>query len=335
MKKFIYLACTVLFTACATTTKMDSTQAQEDTAPVAEPMVSVSDGVLDRSKPPLPGPAPEIQLGTYESFTLENGMKVFVVENHKLPRVAFSLLLDVDPILEGDKAGYISTAGDLLSRGTTSRTKAELDEEVDFIGASLSSSAGGVFGSSLTKHQDKVLELMSDVLLNPSFPQSELDKIKKETISGLQANKEDANAIAQNVRGVLRYGKDHPYGELITEKTVANITLEDCKKYYHTYFKPNIAYMGIVGDINKAEAEVLVKKYFGEWKSGEVPKHNYLAPEAPAKTTVAMVDRPQSVQSVVNITYPIILKPGEPDVIKARVMNTILGGGFSSNWMQN
>jgi len=102
----------------------------------------------------------------------------------------------------------------------------------------------------LTKHRDKVLELMADVTLRPSFPEDELEKIKTETISGLQANKEDASAIASNVRSVLRYGKDHPYGELITEETVARIDLDACRQYYQTYFKPNIAYLAIVGDIN-------------------------------------------------------------------------------------
>jgi len=337
MKIRIYHCLLVLWLAgCATTqttSRVDDQSVQQAVEPQATP-VTQSSG-LDRSVVPPPGPAPEIQLGAYESFTLDNGLKVFVVENHKLPRVSFSLVLDLDPILEGDNAGYISTAGQLLTRGTSTRSKAELDEEVDFIGASLSSSSSGVFASSLSKHVDKLLELMSDVLLNPAFSNDELNKIKKETISGLQANKEDADAIAGNVRSALRYGKDHPYGELITEETVSRIDLEACKKYYSSYFKPNVAYLAIVGDINRDQAQQLVNKYFGEWESGEVAKHNYDTPTAPTTTQVAMVDRPQSVQSVINITYPVNLKPGHPDVVKARVMNTILGGGFSSNLMQN
>jgi len=292
-------------------------------------------GQLDRSIVPGPGPAPEIKLGDYESFQLDNGLKVFVVENHKLPRVAFSLVLDIDPILEGENAGYISMAGQLLRRGTTNRTKQQLDEEIDFIGASLSTSSGGVSGSSLKKHTDKLLNLMADVVLNPSFPQDELVKIKENTLSGLAAQKEDPGSIAAVVEDVLLFGKSHPYGETVTEETVANITLEMCKEYYQTYFRPNVTYLAVVGDITKTEAETLVKKYFGQWKMKEVPTHTYAKPEAPKQTKVAIVDREASVQSVVKVGYPIELKKGSEDVIKVSVMNTILGGSFISRLNHN
>jgi len=116
---------------------------------------------------------------------------------------------------------------------------------------------------------------------------------------------------------------------------VQNIDRASVIGFYQTYFKPNIAYMAIVGDINRKEAQKLIKKYFGNWERGEVPKNIFKVPEAPSKTLVAMVDRPQSVQSIINVSYPVNLKPGSEDAIKARVMNTILGGGFSSNLMQN
>ncbi len=336
MKNILYqLIISMLLVSCATT-KTTSSLDNTDDPGVSNVIKNTTVDLLDRSVRPEPGPAPEIQLGKPEMFTLSNGLKVFVVENHKLPRVAFSLVLDLDPIFEGDKAGYISTAGQLMSRGTTSRSKAQIDQEVDFMGASLSTSGSGVYGSSLTKHVENLLELMADVTLRPSFPADELEKIKTETISGLQANKDAPGAIASNVRGVLRYGKDHPYGELITEETVSRIDLEACKKYYETYFKPNIAYLAIVGDISMSRAKQLAENYFGNWQPAEVPKFQYQKPQPPQKTIVAMVDRPQSVQSTINITYPVELKRGHPDVLKSRVMNTILGGGgFSSYLMQN
>jgi zinc protease len=282
---------------------------------------------IDRSKAPEPGPPPEIQLGEYESFTLKNGLKVFVVRNTKLPRVAFNLLIDRDPILEGDKAGYVSATGSLLRRGTTNRSKDQLDEEIDFIGASLSTSSNGVYASALSKHKEKLVALMADVVLNPAFPEEELDKIITQTKSGLAASKEDPETIAANVQSVLLYGKDHPYGEIVTEESVDNISIEDAKRYYNTYFKPNIAYLAIVGDINKKEAQKLVRKYFGGWKEGEVPAHEYEDPQPRQEPVVAIVDRPTAVQSIVNIMHPIELTPGHPDVITGRVMNEILGGG--------
>ncbi len=339
MKSIIYqLMIVLVLVSCSTTkttTRLDDPNQQNE---VAQTQATIQEGenqVLDRSKLPEPGPAPEIKLGSPETFILENGLKVFVVENHKLPRVAFSLVLDLDPIFEGENAGFISAAGQLLSRGTTSRTKSQLDEEIDFIGASFSTSASSVYASSLSKHKEKVLELMADVTLRPSFPEEELEKIKTETISGIQANKDDPGSIAGNVRGVLRYGKDHPYGELVTEETVSKIDIESCRQFYNTYFKPNIGYLAIVGDINKQEAQRLVEEYFGDWEAADPPKHEYSRPTAPPQTMVAMVDRPQSVQSTISITYPIQLPTGHPDVLPSRVMNTILGVGSSAYLFQN
>ena len=188
--------------------------------------ISVSAQKIDRSKRPTAAAAPEIKLGKTESFTLPNGLKVFVVENHKLPKVSYSLSLDIDPVSEGDMAGYIEAAGQLMERGTKNRTKEQLDKEVDFIGATLSSYSTGVYASSLKKHQDKLLTLMTDVLLNANFNQEELDKIKKQTISGIATSKDSPDAIADNARHALVYGKNHPYGEIATEETIEAITLE-------------------------------------------------------------------------------------------------------------
>lgn len=290
---------------------------------------------VDRSKKPEPGTPKEIKMGDYEKFTLKNGLTVVVVENHKIPRIALSLIIDREPLLEGEKVGYISMAGDLLRRGTTSRTKDQLDEEVDFIGASLSTSGSSIFGASLTKHRDKLLELMTDVLYNPSFPEEELEKVKKQTISALKSNTDDPEYIAGNVKSVLLYGKDHPYGEIQLEEHVENITVEDLKSYYNTYFKPNIAYLAIVGDITPKEAKKLAEKHFGKWKRGEVPKPEYQLPTAPPANVVAIINRPTSVQTVLSVSYPVALQPGSEDVIKAYVMNQILGGNSASRLFKN
>lgn len=290
---------------------------------------------LDRSKQPQPGPAPEIQLGDYESFELENGLKVFVIENNKLPKVSFNLLTVRNPILEGEKTGYISLAGELLRRGTKNRTKEQIDEEIDFIGANLSTSGTSISGSSLKKHFNKLMEIFSDVLLNSKFKQDELDKLKTQLLSGLAANKEDPNAIANNLRTVLVYGNDHPYGEVVTEKTVEEINLEDCQNYYEQYFRPNISLLAIVGDITVDEAKELTNQYLSDWKKLEVVQKDYKQPKPPFVRKVALADRPASVQSVINVAYPIDLKRGSEDVIKVSVLSTLLGGSFSSRLNQN
>lgn len=282
---------------------------------------------LDRSKRPEPGPAPEIKLGKTESFTLDNGMRVFVVENHKLPIVSASIQFDVYPELEGDMAGYSEFLSELLTAGTKSRTKDELNKEIDFIGARVSASARGMYGQSLVKHQEKLLELMSDIAMNADFKEEELEKTRKRLLSALQAGQNEPDEMLDNVTSVINYGKDHPYGEVADEETVKNVTLAKCKEYYNTYYRPNVAYMAIVGDVSASDIKLLIENNFGKWEKKEVPKASYPTPQAPTATNVALVPREESVQSVINITYPIQLEPGHPDVVKAKVANAILGGG--------
>jgi len=291
---------------------------------------------VDRTKAPEAGPAPEVKIGDYQSFELKNGLKVFVVENHKIPAVSYTLSLDNDPVLEGDKAGYVDMTGTLLKAGTTNRTKDEIDESIDFIGANLSTSAYGIYGRSLTKHSETLLELMSDILYNPVFPEEELEKNKKLWITSLKSDENEPKAIAANVADVLRYGKAHPYGELQTEESINNITVDDCKGYYNTYFSPNVAYLIIVGDINLKEAKKQANNYFSQWKAKDVPKQNYNFPKGYDSPKVAVSNRDGAKQSIIEVTYAVDLKPGTEDVIPARVMNFVLGGGsFSCRLLQN
>ena len=290
---------------------------------------------VDRTKAPQPAAAPQIKIGQPATFTLPNGLQVFVVQNSKLPRVSATLSFNQDGILEGDKTGITQMAGALLRRGTTTKTKAQLDEEIDFLGGSINTSAFSASASSLRDNFPKVMALMSEVIFKPSFPSTELEKIRKQSLSGLQANKDDPGAIAGNVVNRLMYGKDHPYGDIETEETLTNIKLEDIKNFFSTYWKPNNAYLVFVGDITPAVARTLATQHFGAWKKGVVPKPEYKTPQTPAKTYIAIVDRPASVQSIITFATPVELKPGSPDAIRASVMNNILGGGFSGRLFAN
>jgi zinc protease len=288
-----------------------------------------------KQSPPAPGPAPKIELGKHEHFTLKNGLKVYVVENHKLPVVNMSLVLDRDPILEGDKAGYISMAGQMMRTGTKTRSKDQFDEQVDFIGANLSFNATGFGASSLKKNLPTLLDLTADALLNPNFTQEELDKVKKQMLANLASEKDNPDAIAGKIRNTLLFGKNHPNGELTTEKSIENITLADVQNYYNTYYRPNIGYLAVVGDVTPKEMKKLLEKSFGKWKKGKVPTHNYDLPKHDGKTQVVIVDRPSAVQSVLSFTNPAELKPGAEDAIPAAVMNTILGGGSTARLFMN
>jgi predicted Zn-dependent peptidase/uncharacterized membrane protein YkoI len=297
------------------------------------PIASVAQ--VDRTKAPEPSAAPEVKIGKPATFILPNGLKVFVVQNSKLPRVSANLTIDMEGIVEGDKAGLTSMAGSLLRRGTTTMNKEKLDEEIDFLGATINTSATGVSGNSLKNNFARVFALMSDIVLRPSYPAAELEKIRKQELSGLQAAKDDPSAIAENVANRLVYGAGHPYGDIETENTLNNVKLGDIKNYFSTYWKPNNAYLVFVGDITAAEAKTLATKYFGSWQKRVVPKPTYKTPQPPVKTYVAIVDRPVSVQSLITFITPVQLKPGAPDAIAATVMNNILGGGSSGRLFLN
>ncbi|BDD05256.1 M16 family metallopeptidase [Aureibacter tunicatorum] len=290
---------------------------------------------VDRSIRPKAGPAPEVKMGESTHFQLKNGLKVYVVENHKLPKITASLIFHTGPIYEGDIAGLMSATGNLMMGGTQNRSKDELNEEIDFLGAHLNATSGSVSTSGLSKYTDKLFSLMAEVALKPDFKQEELDKWKKQMNSGLKADEKDPNSLSSKISRIALHGKDHVYGEFITEESIEAISIEDCQQYYNRYFKPSIAYLAIVGDITPKEAKKLVKTYFNKWEGGEVKKDSFEASQAPSENKVALFDLPSAVQSVINVSYPIDLKQGHADIMPMTVLNHILGGGSAGRLFQN
>lgn len=290
---------------------------------------------VDRSKQPEPGPSPSLDFGEYKIYELKNGLKVIVVQNDKLPRVTMNLVIDRDPIFEGDKAGYVSLAGEMLRQGTKKRVKADLDEEVDFMGANVGTSSSNVFATGLSKYSEQLMEILADVALNPSFPEAEFDKLKKQTISGLESAKDNPEGVGATVFNSVLYGKNHPYGEEATVTTAEGVKLSDCIEYYKQYWMPNTAYLAIVGDIKPKKAKKLAKKYFGKWEMGTPVNNTFEAPAQPSAPRIAFVNKESAVQSVLNIGNTIDLKPGHPDIVKLRLANQILGVGSLGRLFQN
>ncbi len=288
---------------------------------------------VDRSKQPVPGKAPVINIKDSEVFRTDNGITVILSENHKLPRVSFDLVMGSDPRM--GKAGLSDMAGSLIMSGTSNRTKDQLDKEVDYIGASLSADNSSITLSCLTKHVTKGLDLMSDVLLNASFPESEVERIRKQNQNNLTSTKSDAASMATNATVKVNF-PNHPFGEVMTEESLNSITREDIINYYKSNFTPNGSYLVIVGDITKEEAKKMVESYFGSWKGGEVFKSD-LGNGKPANgNQVFFVKKPGAVQSVVYITFPMKIKTGDKDQLALSVLNGILGGGgFGTRLFQN
>lgn len=291
---------------------------------------------IDRSKVPVAQPNPAIKIEIPDALTYSNGLKVIVVENHKLPKVSFQLYIDYPATLDGDKAGVSSIFGEMLASGTVDTPKDQFDEKIDYIGADFYPNARGFYASSLKKHTPELLALMSQVLTQPAFKQEDFDRIVGQNQSNLASLPSDAGSISSNVSSVVKYGKNHPYGEVMTEETLANITLDDIRAYYKENFIPNHAYLVIVGDVTHEDVKQYISEFFENWKVGtSLDKTDYIVPQSKGNN-VYFVDKPGAVQSVISITHTVKLTPGHPDEIKLSVLNQILGGGsFSARLMSN
>lgn len=293
-------------------------------------------GQLDRSIKPEPKEAPIINIKDSEVFTTPNGITVILSEDHKLPKVSFNLVMGSTPKAEVSLAGLSEVAGSLIMSGTSNRSKDQLDNEIDYIGASLSADYNSIYLSCLTKHADKGLALMSDVLLNANFPESEVERIIAQNESALLSAKSDAGTMANNAEAVANFPKGHPYGEVMTEESLKNINREAILNYYKENFTPKGSYLVVVGDVNKAQATEMVDKYFGSWTGGPVHKVELGTGQFNQGNRVLFVKKPGAVQSVVYVSFPMNVKPGDEDYLKLTVLNEILGGGvFGSRLMQN
>lgn len=279
---------------------------------------------------PKSGPAPTIKIGKPETFQLKNGLKVMVVENHKLPRVSYTLTLDNPPYVEGAKKGVADLTSSLIGNGTKKISKTAFNEEIDFMGASISFSSNGASANALSKYSGRVLELLADGVLNPNFTQEEFDKDKAKIIEGLKASEKSVPDVASRVNDLLTFGKEHPNGEYVSEATIKNVTLADVQANYNSYFVPENAYLIIVGDVKFAETKKAVEKLFGSWKKASAPVQTYPEPKDVPFSQINFVDMPNAVQSEVAVVNLVNLKMTDPDYFPALVANQILGGDFNS-----
>ncbi|MGV7106286.1 M16 family metallopeptidase [Flavobacterium sp. U410] len=300
MKKIVYIATCLLLTV--------TMQAQD------RPM-------------PKSGPAPTINIKKPESFTLKNGLKVLIVENHKLPRVSYTLTLDNAPYAEGDKKGVTDLLGSMLGNGTENISKDAFNEEIDFLGADLRFWSEGASASGLSRYSSRILELMADGALNPVFTQEEFDKEKDKIVEGLKADEKSVPSIARRVENVLTFGKTHYKGEFVSEETLKNVSLADVKSNYNQYFVPGNAYLVIVGDVNFKKTKKEVEKLFGKWKKATAPKIEYVDPKDVQYSQINFIDAPNAVQSEIALVNLSSLKMTDKDYFAVLMANQILGGG--------
>lgn len=283
----------------------------------------------DRTQP-KPGPAPTINIKKPETFSLPNGLKVLVVENHKLPRVSFNLTIDNTPYAEGNKKGVDDLTSSLIGNGSTKTSKDAFNEEIDFLGANINFLSSGASASGLSKHSKRILELMAEGALMPNFTQEEFDKEKEKLIEGLKTQEKSVPAVAGRVERVLAYGKNHPAGEYLSEETINNVSLADVKTNYSTYFVPERAYLVVVGDVKTKEVKKLVEKLFGSWVKATAPRLTYSNPTNVQYSQINFVDMPNAVQSEISLFNTVNLKMGDADFFPVILANQVFGGDFNS-----
>ena len=290
---------------------------------------------LDRSIMPDSGPAPEIFFGKPQTFKLDNGLTVMVVENTKLPRASASLSFDNPLIFEGDIAGVSSILAEMVGNGTQSISKEDFIEEIDYMGASLNVTGSGAFAGSLKRYFPRVLELMASAVLEPLFTQEEFDRQKNLIKESLKTGEKDVATAANRVESFITYGSKHPNGEFISQESLDKASLQDAIDFYNNYSSPSNAYLVIIGDVNYDEVKSKVTDLFGPWNSKEVSSSSFPSPNNPDETEIIFVDMPNGVQSVVSVINTVEFNKKNSDYFAALVANRILGGGGAGRLFNN
>jgi zinc protease len=297
----------------------------------------------DRSKIPDIGPPPAAKFPALQRTTLSNGLKIVLAERQSIPQVRFDLVLDAG--YAADQSATPGTANltlAMLDEGTRGRSSLQISEELLRLGANY-----GIFSrldyssvslEALKENLDPSLALFSDIVLHPTFPVRDLDRLKRQVLAGIQQEKADPIGSALRVLPALLYGRDHAYSQpwsgAGTEASVSGLERKDVVAFHNAWFKPNHATMIVVGATTLEEIRPKLERYFGAWTPGEIPVKNVGRVEAPAASTVYLVDRPGSEQTVLLAASiaPAKNNPAEPAI---ETLDAVLGSHFGSRINMN
>ena len=297
----------------------------------------------DRKQPPPLGPAPSLKLPAIQKQRLSNGLAVWIVEHHEVPLAQINLIVRsgsaADPI---GKYGVGSLTAAMLDEGAGTRSSLDLADAIEFLGANLSTAssfdASSVRMSVPVSKLAEALPLMSDIALRPSFPVSELDRLRKERLTGLLQARDNAGALIQLAFPRIVFGPTHRYGTSANglPATIEALTVDDLKTFYRSHFRPDNATLLVVGDLTPATALPMLERAFGNWKADGMAPLVADVPNAPqlTKRQVYLVDKPEAAQSQIRIGW-VGVSRSTPDYAVLEVLNTVLGGSFTSRLNQN
>jgi predicted Zn-dependent peptidase len=314
-------------------------------APVTPPVVVAVDTprapAFDRTKPPELPALGRLTLPPVTRRQLDNGLEILVVEHHELPLV--DMILVVKTGGEGDppsKPGVATLMASMLDEGAGRRTSLDIADQEAFLGVQVGTGSGWD-QSTVSLHApvavlDSAMALFADVALRPTFPVSDLERLRKERLTELLQLKDRAPQIADRAYAAILYGERHPYGRPLTgtEASTRVITRADVQRFYQTYFRPNNATLIVVGDVTANDVEQRVRTLFGSWARGNVAPTQFAEPPAGLATAIYLIDKPGAPQSSVRIGS-IGVPRSTDDYFSILVMNTILGGAFTSRLNNN
>jgi zinc protease len=286
-----------------------------------------------KGKAPVSNEVLKVKLPKANEATLANGMRVMVLEDHRVPQVSFELEIPgaggyYDP---PDRVGLASFAAAMMREGTTTRTSAQISEALETMGASLSvsgpvsSTNADIFGSSLTESLPRLMELAADVILHPAFAQAEWDRYKARTKPTYTQLRTNSSFLANEMFNKVVFGS-HPASRIFsTPSALDAVSAADLAEYYRTHYAPDHAIIAFAGDITLAQARDLATKYFGDWKRSGATPAKVTDPSAMGAPKVYLVNRPNSVQTTFYVGTQ-GLKRNDPDYPALAVANRVLGG---------
>ena len=296
---------------------------------------------VDRAKPPTLTPPPALKLPVVQTATLGNGLTLTVIEMHKVPVVDVQVMVDAGAARDpADAPGLATFTAGMLQQGAGARGALEVADEAAFLGAQLNTTAsfdGAVASLHVPKRRlEAALGLLADVVLRPAFSDSEVNRQRELRGAQLVQQRDEPVAVANVAFPAIVFGAAHPYGHPLngTDAATAALARQRIVDFYRTYYRPDGARLLIVGDVNLAEARRLVAARFGGWERAVVPAFPTAGPPAPAARAVYLIDKPGAAQSVIRIGH--VGPPRTtPDWYALDVLNTILGGAFTSRLNQN
>jgi zinc protease len=303
--------------------------------------VTFAQGTLDRSKAPTPGTPPMLRVPAWTRSALINGAELVVSEKHDLPLVSFTITMSggynqADPAA---RRGLADLTAAMMSEGTRTRDGEALSNALQLLGTTVTIRIGGESGTvafqCIASKFPATLDILADMLVNPSFPAEALERLRAQRLVALTQARDQTSAIASRMFPRLVYGSAHPYGQNVTEDTLKVITRDDVIAFHRAYFRPGQALVTVVGDVNAAAAKASIEKAFAAWpRGGAKPAFQYPVPPASRTSTIYLADKPGAAQSsfAIGTAGP---PRSTPDYYALQVMNTMLGGMFQSRLNAN